>query len=72
MIIDHSVTPEEADKMKCPMSFGASTKDTSHFICLGPECMAWRWNDKAIVRYRGDGTVVPNEPARGYCGMVRT
>jgi len=38
----HYVTPEEADKMKCPMTFNSITT-TNHYRCLGPECMAWRW-----------------------------
>ena len=60
------VTPEEAYEKFCPQ------REIQRMWCDGPKCMAWRWNDKAPVRYRGDGTFVPTEAARGYCGMVRT
>jgi len=63
------VTPEEADKMGCPMSMN---RPEFAAACIGKTCMAWRWDKDAPIRYKGDGNPQPTEQAKGYCGMVRT
>jgi len=62
----HYVTPKEATERVCPMSVQQS-KGT---CCFGPNCMAWRWEKDAPMRYKGDGNPQPTDRAKGYCGMV--
>ena len=69
----HYVTPEEADKMKCPMTFNSITT-TNHYRCLGPECMAWRWKH-VVTTEKINGfeiETVDSSTTHGYCGMVRS
>jgi len=67
MITDnpHYVTPKEAGKKDCVMR-------PYERYCEGPQCMAWRWDKDAPMRYKGDGNPQPTEQAKGYCGMVRS
>ena len=63
------VTPEEAETMKCQMSFNAVATDDEHYLCLGPKCMAWRWEsgwqyDEKRARNTYYSTT------HGYCGVV--
>lgn len=44
------MTVEEAKNKVCPMIFFEGD-------CIGPECMAWRWNDTEIKN-------------GGYCGLA--
>ena len=72
----HYVTLEEADKMKCPMTFNSITT-ANHYRCLGPDCMAWRWRPKGHQDLMQGAMLqlplVPEEPmTHGYCGMVRS
>lgn len=48
----HYMTPEEAKQKVCPQSMGGllMVQDnvmSSEHGCHGPECMAWRWHQKA-------------------------
>ena len=71
----HYVTPEEAEKMKCHMSFNAVTPDDEHYLCLGPKCMAWRWHEYQVPIPENERTG-PNfwrketNKTHGRCGMV--
>jgi len=67
------VTPEEADKMLCPM-----TKMNSSFYdprCNGPKCMAWCW---VLIKYEDEKDPETNSwnpifsTTHGYCGMIRS
>jgi len=68
----HYLTPEEAEEVGCVMSMGRQTPSIVYQTCLGPKCMAWRWDKNAPIRYKGDGNLQPTEQAKGFCGMVRT
>ena len=63
----HYVTPEEADKMKCPMKITATIR---YAKCHGPECLAWRWvwhlEENPETKKVGD----IYSTTHGYCGMV--
>ena len=67
----HYVTVEEADKMKCPMTFNSITT-ANHYRCLGPDCMAWRW----ATYFEYDENTLKREErfstTHGYCGIVRS
>lgn len=42
------VTVEEAANILCPMTFNASSEyGPERQMCLGPQCMAWRYKDHA-------------------------
>jgi ribosomal protein L35AE/L33A len=61
----HYVTPDEAEKMGCPMSMARQEFAAS---CINKECLAWRWKQQ----YDLSGKVVKKiSTTHGYCGMVR-
>jgi hypothetical protein len=74
----HYVTPEEADKMSCPMQMNG----TRYPKCHGPSCMAWRWGRqeaqtgyRIIEHFDNESRVHINyehSATHGYCGMVRS
>ena len=66
----HYVTPDEAERKRCVNPNGPH--GTWEYYCKHKECMAWRWDEHAPIRYKGDGNPKPTEEAKGYCGMVRT
>jgi hypothetical protein len=56
----HYVTPVEAREVGCPLSM-AGNPHIAHKSCLGPNCMAWRWEMKpsmlinwAATKYQPD------------------
>lgn len=63
----HYVTPEEAKEKLCPQP------DFTN--CLGPKCMAWRWQALTEPSYQPT-TLKMIEPVlsttHGYCGKVRS
>jgi hypothetical protein len=61
------VTPEEAEKMLCPM--GMSYNDGEVF-CDGPKCMAWRWKELTDWK-EGEGLKIEWSAIHGYCGMTK-
>jgi len=67
----HYVTPEEAEKMSCPMQMNG----TRYPKCHGPKCMAWRWRH---MRYENekdpdtDSWPAIYSTTHGFCGMVRS
>jgi hypothetical protein len=49
-------TAEEAETKWCPLTFNnGNAVQNGH--CLGPVCMAWRWNSRI--------------KETGYCGMAK-
>jgi len=62
----HYVTPEEAEKMGCPMSMN---RPEFAAACIGKTCMAWRWEwhfedtDESETQHVYSTT-------HGYCGKV--
>ena len=65
----HYVTPEEAEKMFCPM--GMNYDGISEIPCAGQKCMAWRWKEIADWK-EGSDLLVTYSTTHGYCGMVRS
>ena len=67
----HYVTPEEADKMGCPMSMN---RPEFAAACIGKTCMAWRWKHVVTVEKINGFEIetVDTSTTHGYCGMVRT
>lgn len=78
------VTPEEAQKRWCPFGRQPTVVAGAAFAvaanrqpngdvpsCLGPLCMAWRWQGAKQVRELDmvTGEVVDEQPRRGYCGL---
>jgi len=62
----HLVTPEEADRMACPMRMNRPEFTAA---CIGTICMAWRW--KEINDWdEEEGVEVSYSTTHGYCGMV--
>jgi hypothetical protein len=67
----HYVTPEEAEKKYCPLKYSD---------CIGPKCMAWRWQElvEDFVKVSGseigpiEKVVKGYSTTHGYCGMVRS
>ena len=49
-------------------------QDYDNFNCIGPACMAWRWNDtsewiaRAEAEFRRTGRRIPKTD--GYCGLA--
>ena len=63
----HYVTPRDAEISYCPMSMGGHEgKD----LCVGPQCMAWRWTYKLSEDDEGQ-LEAKYSTTHGYCGMVR-
>jgi hypothetical protein len=63
----HYVTPEEAKKKVCPSSMGGllmvqNTVMASEHGCLGPDCMAWRWEIKPSMLINWAATNFQPEP----------
>ena len=57
----HYVTAEEAQEVGCVMSMGRQNPSIVYQTCLGPKCMAWRWEMKpsmlinwAATKYQPD------------------
>ena len=66
----HYMTPEEAEIKFCPYTLSKKSEVSRHFTCAGPNCMAWRWKEKADWKEGSDFLVTYSE-THGYCGMVR-
>jgi hypothetical protein len=56
-------TEEEARICQCPLKHDGAFKD----ICIGSECMAWRWQQGYVEPGSG---LARNTPYKGYCGMA--
>jgi len=62
----HYITPEEAEKKYCPLKYSE---------CVGPKCMAWRWQEVDRNFSKLDHNYSPTpvyNTTHGFCGMVRT
>ena len=70
----HYVTPEEAGELGCPLSM-TGNPHIAHKLCLGPKCMAWRWQkigrDFSKLDHNHSPTFVYST-THGFCGMVRS
>jgi len=47
----HYVTPDEAADRGCVMSMARRNPNIVYQMCIGPQCMAWRWADKTSKTY---------------------
>ena len=52
-------TPSQAKDKYC-------TRDVSR-TCIGPDCMGWRWVNKAVYK---DGYWKVPKTGQGYCGLA--
>ena len=62
------MTVDEARKKVCPMIFFEGD-------CIGPKCMAWRWNAMVIGETVGGIKILTNgerimSKTDGYCGLA--
>ena len=53
------LTEEEAREKWCPSS-------GTQQLCIGPQCMHWRWWDN---EYRDERRTIFVKNRRGYCGL---
>lgn len=56
----------------CTSESQAGTKRCVHSepdrLCIGSECMAWRWVETHISD--GQGGLTPSSETHGYCGLA--
>lgn len=80
-----NITVEEADKRICPRTIGVAPvydqgiglRDGGPWSCVGPRCMAWRWQ-ATCERISAFGVGGTTEPAgktivsetHGHCGLA--
>ena len=71
----HYVTPDKSADMACPQRFHLSESAGKVYSgeCIGPQCMAWRWQFIKHVITEPDGkTEQQYSTTHGFCGMVRS
>lgn len=75
-----AMTEEEALARWCPNTFatpaaytpeGNPVREGGPHLCVGSNCMAWRWKRGDEVSWPTAVTsVAPAPPRRGYCGLA--
>jgi hypothetical protein len=68
----HYVTPDESADRGCVMSMARQNPNIVYQMCIGPQCMAWRW----ITNFEYNENTYKLEEkfstTHGSCGMVRS
>ena len=80
-----SITVEEADKLICPRTIGiapiyvdgAGVRDGGPWSCVGPRCMAWRWQTTyepptsfGVSSQQAPMGKTTISTTHGYCGLA--
>lgn len=39
-----SLTEKEAEKKSCPFTFNVEKEDAEFYMCIGSQCMSWKWD----------------------------